>query len=159
MQFRASEIQISWILTSRCDRSCITEVYLRRLIRVSDAKDHIPVACQMLHQQLILGGEAKLQGVIEYQYRKRPIIRRRNRCVHMRVRRDVAEIAEQQALSRVVALIELLKERPNREAAECTLLRRIPDLNVKLTVACRGVSFLPRVIRNGVLEGSYTVRT
>src|SRR5688572_18366099 len=159
MQFRASELHIRWILTSRCDRSCITEVYLRRLIRVSDAEDHIPVACQMLHQQLILGGEAKLQGVIEKQYRKRPVFRRGNRCVQMRVRRHVAEITEQQALPRVVALIELLKERPNREAAERTLLRRIPDLDVKLTVACRRVSFLPRVIRNGILEGPYAVRT
>src|SRR5262245_32612175 len=76
----------------------------------------------------------------------------------MRVRRDATEIPEQHALTSEVALIKLLKERPNREVTQCTLFRRIPDLDVKLTIARRCVSFLPRVICNGIVECSYIVR-
>ena len=68
---------------------------------------------------------------------KDPVIRRRNGCMHMRVRGDVCEISEQEALIRVVAFVELLKERPNREAARRIFFRRIPNLDIELTVACR----------------------
>src|SRR5687768_146885 len=77
----------------------------------------------------------------------------------MRVRRDVSEIREQQTLAREVTLIELLKERPNREFAQATRLHRIPDLDVELPVARRRVSFLPRLVRNRIFERSYAVRT
>src|SRR5688572_2683789 len=87
-QFSTRQIQVSRVLTFHRDRSCATEVYLRRLIRVSDAEDHIPVACQMLHQQLVLRREAELEGVIEQQHWERPMVRCRNGCMHMRVRGD-----------------------------------------------------------------------
>lgn len=123
--------------TPQRDRARTIEVHLRRLIGVSDAEDHVPVACQMLHQRVVLRREAELERVIEQQHGKAPTLGRRYRCPHVRVRWDVPEIAKQKALTRVVAFVELLKKRANRQADRRTPVRRIPNLHIELAVACR----------------------